>query len=83
MKLTRKLTLLAILCTGAYILYQYITATAEVERAINTYRLLQRYGTWLGLGLLALFVLIFVKSKKSGKRAEHAPRHGKKQSPAR
>lgn len=82
MKLTRKLTLLAILCTGAYILYQYITATAEVERAINTYLdFLQRYGTWLGFGLLALFVLIFVKSIKSGKRAKHAPRHGKKQAP--
>ena len=61
MKLTRKLTLLAILCTGAYILYQYITATAEVERAINTYLdFLQRYGTWLGLGLIALLVLIIV-----------------------
>ncbi len=80
MKLTRKLTLLAFFCTGAYILYQYITATAEVERAINTYLdFLQRYGTWLGGGLLALLVLIFVKCKKSGKRVKQAPRHEKKQ----
>ena len=80
MKLTRKLTLLAILCTGAYILYQYITATAEVERAINTYLdFLQRYGTGIGLGLIALLVLIIVKSRKNSKRTKHAPRHGKKQ----
>ena len=77
MKLLRKLTLPAFLCAGAYVLYQYITASAEVKRAIDVYlNFLHRYGAWLGAGILALLVLIFLKRRKKGKRGKkiHTPR---------
>ena len=73
MKFLRKLTLPILLCAGAYVLYQYLTAAAEVKRAVHIYlNFLHRYGVWLGGGVLCLLALILLKSRKTGKRHKKA-----------
>ncbi len=78
MRLLRKLTLPAFVCAGLYLLYQYCTAAAEVKHAVTVYiNFLYHYGPWIGAGILALLMLLFIKRisrKRSSKKARHPRR---------